>query len=133
MPMLPSKPCGAPGCGALAVRGAVFCEKHAFLALERERRRKAAASRSRDRAAHRLYSTAAWVEGRRAYLAENPLCLDCLARGVLEPATDVDHVIPHKGNRALFFDQKNWRGFCHSCHSKKTTTQDGGFGNPTGK
>lgn len=131
MPKLPSKPCRAPGCREVASGGGAYCEKHGHLVLQRERGRKAAASRRRDPVAHRLYGTAAWIQGRAAYLREHPLCLDCLARGALTPATDVDHVVPHRGDRALFYDQTNWRGLCQRCHSKKTAAQDGGFGNPT--
>lgn len=31
---------------------------------------------------------------------------------------------------ALFWDKvNNWMGLCKPCHSKKTATEDGGFGN----
>jgi 5-methylcytosine-specific restriction protein A len=30
---------------------------------------------------------------------------------------------------ALFWDQSNWQPLCHTCHSKKTAREDGGFGN----
>ncbi|MFR3634507.1 MAG: HNH endonuclease [Sutterella sp.] len=36
---------------------------------------------------------------------------------------------PHKGDMALFWDQSNWQPLCHTCHSKKTAREDGGFGN----
>jgi 5-methylcytosine-specific restriction protein A len=39
-----------------------------------------------------------------------------------------DHVVPHKGDWLLFVDEKNLQGLCLSCHSKKTATEDGGFG-----
>jgi 5-methylcytosine-specific restriction protein A len=29
----------------------------------------------------------------------------------------------------LFWDRSNWQGLCHPCHSAKTATEDGGFGN----
>ena len=53
-----------------------------------------------------------------------PLCAHCLRQGVIEPATDVDHVIPHQGDEELF-----WRGelqsLCKSCHSHKTAEEQG--------
>ena len=33
----------------------------------------------------------------------------------------VDHVIPHRGNEQLRWDEQgNWQSLCASCHSKKT-------------
>ena len=131
MPQLPGKLCRAAGCKALAAKGMGFCEKHRPLFDEQERKRRA--MRRWNPAARRLYGLAAWREGRAEYLRANPLCKDCLDHGILEAATDVDHVIPHKSNRELFFDQQNWRGLCKKCHSTKTAREDGGFGNPIQK
>ena len=39
-------------------------------------------------------------------------------------ATDVDHIVPHRGDPALFWDEENWQALCHSCHSKKTRNED---------
>jgi 5-methylcytosine-specific restriction enzyme A len=53
--------------------------------------------------------------------ARTPVMSDCYDRGVITPAFAVDHVVPHRGNRTLFWDeQNNWQALCHSCHSKKT-------------
>jgi 5-methylcytosine-specific restriction protein A len=38
-------------------------------------------------------------------------------------ATEVDHIIPHKGDMKLFWDSDNWQGLCKSCHSKKTAKE----------
>ena len=43
-------------------------------------------------------------------------------------ATDVDHIIPHKGDRSLLYDERNLQALCHECHSRKTFFEDGGFG-----
>jgi len=45
------------------------------------------------------------------------------------PSTDVDHIIPHKGNWDLFTDLKNLQGLCHAHHAEKTAAENGGFGN----
>ena len=39
-------------------------------------------------------------------------------------ATDVDHIVPHRGDPVLFWDQSNWQALCHSHHSIKTSTRD---------
>ena len=41
-------------------------------------------------------------------------------------ATVVDHVIPHKGDKALFWDTSNWQAMCAPCHSSKTVKEDMG-------
>ncbi len=44
------------------------------------------------------------------------------------PATEVDHIIPRRsgGSDAM----ENLMGVDKSCHSSKTASQDGGWGNP---
>jgi 5-methylcytosine-specific restriction protein A len=32
----------------------------------------------------------------------------------------VDHIIPHRGNRELFWDTENWQALCTPCHNRKT-------------
>jgi 5-methylcytosine-specific restriction protein A len=41
----------------------------------------------------------------------------------------VDHRIPHRGDKRLFWDQSNWQSMSKTCHDRKTATADGGFGN----
>lgn len=49
------------------------------------------------------------------------------------PATDVDHVIAHRGNWDLFLggdeNYSNLQGLCHAHHSEKTAQENNGFGN----
>jgi len=73
----------------------------------------------------------AWQAARKSFLNKNPLCVVCKAVGVVKSATHADHIIPHRGNKTLFWDKNNWQALCANCHSKKTNTQDGGFGNKT--
>lgn len=63
-----------------------------------------------------------WKRQREAFLRINPIC-KCG-----KVATVVDHIIPHKGNVNLFWDQENWQPMCTVCHNRKTATYDGGFG-----
>ena len=59
-----------------------------------------------ERSAPRLRSPLA--PGPAAYLERHPLCVACRAEGRLEPATVVDHVVPHRGDLVLFWDERNW-------------------------
>lgn len=61
-----------------------------------------------------------WQQARARYLGKHPLCRACEALGKVVEATDLDHIIPHRGNDALFWDESNWQPLCHSCHSVKT-------------
>lgn len=65
-----------------------------------------------------------WQQARAGYLAKNPLCVHCQAAGRVEEATEVDHVIPHRGDMTLFWDQANWQALCKPCHSTKTASED---------
>lgn len=70
-----------------------------------------------------------WQRARAGYLVKHPLCAECEKQGRVEAATDLDHVIAHRGDNDLFWDRENWQGLCQPCHSRKTATEDGGWGN----
>jgi hypothetical protein len=46
-------------------------------------------------------------------------------------ANVVDHIIPHRGDMELFWDESNWQSMCEPCHNRKTASEDGAFGNPS--
>jgi len=71
-----------------------------------------------------------WQQVRAGWLRSHPLCVRCEGDGRTVVATDVDHIVPHKGDMNLFWDiEHNVQSLCHSCHSAKTAEEDGGFGN----
>ncbi|HBP5411327.1 TPA: HNH endonuclease [Pseudomonas aeruginosa] len=70
-----------------------------------------------------------WQQARARFLAKHPLCRLCSDAGKVVEATEVDHIIPHRGDTELFWQESNWMALCKVCHSKKTATEDGGFGN----
>jgi 5-methylcytosine-specific restriction protein A len=104
MPRKPKRPCRHPGCPSLS--DDVFCEAH--------RGRYA-----RESAAARGYGRR-WQAARARYLRKHPLCITCGKAGYIIPATVVDHIIPHRGDNRLFWDECNWQSLCKSCHDKKT-------------
>ena len=63
-------------------------------------------------AARRLYADPKWKAASLVHLRSNPVCKDCDEPGVVEAATDVDHVTPHKGDRKLFWDRSNRQSLC---------------------
>lgn len=61
-----------------------------------------------------------WQKARERYLSQNPLCVECIKQDVSTEATVVDHVIPHRGNDELFWDEGNWQALCKAHHDRKT-------------
>jgi 5-methylcytosine-specific restriction protein A len=80
--------------------------------------------------AHRRGYTSRWQRASRAFLDQHPLCVRCRAKGLVRGASVVDHVVPHKGDPTLFWDQANWQTLCKRCHDGKTANEDGGLGRP---
>jgi 5-methylcytosine-specific restriction protein A len=112
--------CAEPNCGKPTLRGLRFCEAHKTVNYT---------TRPRQRQPwHRWYDEAWYRRSRLSFFA-NPANVICATPDCNRPATDLDHKIPHKGNRRLFEDVRNWQGLCASCHSEKTAREDGGFGN----
>jgi 5-methylcytosine-specific restriction protein A len=54
------------------------------------------------------------------FIAANPLCAECERQGKVRAATDVDHIVPHKGDETLFWNEDNWQPLCGLCHKVKT-------------
>nr|WP_288358226.1 HNH endonuclease signature motif containing protein [uncultured Pseudomonas sp.] len=58
-----------------------------------------------------------WQKAREHHLAANPLCVYCQRQGLVTAASVVDHITPHRGDMAMFWDPENWQSLCTSCHS----------------
>lgn len=103
MPTAALRPCLQPGCPALVTKGR--CATHG-------------ARPNAD--ARRAYHTARWQRLRAQVLREQPCCQECRSRGRVVMSTDVDHIVPHRGDEDLFWARSNLQGLCHGCHSAKT-------------
>lgn len=77
----------------------------------------------RESASKRGYNSR-WQKARVRYLHSHPLCVECKKAGKLTKATVVDHVIPHRGDQQLFWDESNWQPLCKHHHDVKTMTED---------
>lgn len=74
-----------------------------------------------------------WQQARDIFLRANPLCRMCEQAGALVAATVVDHIVPHKGDPALFWDQdNNWQPLCATHHSASKQAEDKRGGGPIG-
>ena len=89
-------------------------------ARQREKKQRARDyDQRRGSAASRGYGRA-WRRARIVFLRNNLLCTDCKSAGKTTAASVVDHVVPHRGNRTLFWDQDNWQPLCKTHHDQKT-------------
>lgn len=91
--------------------------RHVLTPEESKRARDRAADAQRGNAAQRGYD-GRWNRARRLFLAEQPLCRMCQAQGIITLATVVDHVVPHRGDPALFWDRNNWQPLCKRHHDR---------------
>jgi 5-methylcytosine-specific restriction protein A len=73
-----------------------------------------------------------WIVRAAAFRARFPLCgmrpgrlapvmSRCFDERRVTLGAQVDHVVPHRGDQALFWDELgNWQTLCDACHSQKT-------------
>ena len=107
MPTFPFHRC--PSCQRLVQGRCLWCRQ------ARDDRRPNAATRG--------YCSDRWRRLRASKLQLDPRCSACGQR-----ATDVDHLQRVEGpDDPRFWDFKNLDSKCHSCHSRKTATQDSTF------
>ncbi len=65
-----------------------------------------------------------WRLARAGYLRLHPLCRPCARAGRARAAAVVDHVRPHRGDRALFWDPANWQPLCRPCHDSRKQREE---------
>lgn len=106
--------CTVPRCGNTSPKPG-RCPRH---------KRWAEAWNKRLKPRNKLYGTTRWEVTRLHVLQANPICVVCNQA----VASQVDHIVPfQEGDN--FFDLSNLQSLCPTCHSRKTSAEDGGFGN----
>ena len=60
-----------------------------------------------------------WYRFRAAYLAANPLCVDC-GPARLTPATELHHIQKLSARPELRLEPANLMALCRACHSVRT-------------
>lgn len=126
MPMSPPSLC-TKGCGTLVYGGGQCPDCLRETRADRDRGRPSSAARGYD---------SKWQRTRAEFLADHTTC-ECAECELLPywnrpAATDVDHIdgLGPKGPRG--HDFSNLQALTHGHHSRKTATQDGGFGRRQG-
>lgn len=121
MPTAWTKRCNHGSC--LILTQSTYCTAHQ---KEKDERKSGWGSdNGRPSASKRGYD-ARWRKARKSYLSINPLCVKCEGEGRTTEARVVDHIIPHRGNKILFWDVSNWQSLCKACHGKKTMAESVG-------
>lgn len=59
-----------------------------------------------------------WQRYREGFLRSRPLCADHMRMGQVVAASVVDHIVPHRGDQALFWDKGNHQSLCKTCHDR---------------
>ena len=120
MPTAAPRPCNYPGCGTLVHGGGSRCAAHKVVHQPVQ---------AKPRSSTQQGYGYKWQQARAAYLVDNPLCVECMKRGIYTRATVVDHITPHLGDMDLFWRRSNWQPLCKPHHDRKTARENGGFGN----
>jgi 5-methylcytosine-specific restriction protein A len=79
--------------------------------------------------------TKAWSAYAKTWKQAHPLCGEradgrlhaahsrCVRDGRTSAVAVTDHITPHRGNPALFWDESNHQSLCASCHNAKSQTE----------
>jgi 5-methylcytosine-specific restriction protein A len=77
----------------------------------------------------RGYNNSTWRKLRNTYLKEHALCQDCIAKGIITPATDIHHIkSPFQNgeiNYNLLLDVTNLVSLCRACHGERHSKEQG--------
>jgi hypothetical protein len=81
-----------------------------------------------------MYDKGSWKKLRQAKLSMQPMCQACLIRGVVSPASQVDHLFAWSAIGEMAFYRNVFQCLCHGCHSDKTQLErDGVYRHYNGK
>lgn len=89
-----------------------------------EQNREYDARRRAEDAIRALYQTPAWKALRKIILARDPYCKRCDAKGLVTPATTVNHIKRSREHPELFFDETNLEGVCAPCHNSEIQKEE---------
>lgn len=68
-----------------------------------------------------------WAKTRAGWFRSHPLCVACEANGRVAAGVYLDHIVPHRGDKALFWDRHNWQGLCTDCHLRVKALIEGRY------
>ena len=109
MPMRGRGPCRVRACPYQRMPNSSYCETHGLHGKQEWYT-----------SGRHWYYTARWRALRQHVLEDSPLCVECLRVQRITVAKDIDHITPHHGDAALFWNRDNLQALCIACHARKT-------------
>lgn len=136
--------CNAAGCREIIPVGKRYCKKHEYIQAEvdstykrrrelagmtdeqrhqynkRVYRKRMATSAKAKHNYNRFYKSTAWRKLSHQTLLKRPVCVLCLANGIIKKADLVDHIVPIRADWSKRLDPENLQPLCYHCHIEKT-------------
>lgn len=72
-----------------------------------------------------LYNQKIWKQIRMVTQSTQPICVSCLASGIIKQTEAIDHVFPHRQDKDRF-KHNLFQGLCIPCHTQKTMLESTG-------
>lgn len=121
--MILKHPCAYSGCRQLIPVSKRYCEKHQYIQDQKNKQYEKDYNQTRyeRNPLTANYHTMRWKRLRENVLArDNYLCQECLKKGLITQASQVDHLESAVTRPDLFWDMDNLDSKCASCHTRKT-------------
>ena len=74
----------------------------------------------------KFYNSRTWRNFRKIELELNPLCVKCEAKGIVEPARVLDHIVRIEDGGAEL-TKENTQSLCKKCHDSKSGKEAHGY------
>lgn len=115
--MKPKKKCNHAGCNNLVSFDVSYCTKHEQ--VNRKQKYQDRFSKSNEEF-QKFYKTKRWERTSKQFRLKNPICVECLANGIVRKADVVDHIVELKDDWSKRLDWDNLQSLCHEHHNIKT-------------
>lgn len=72
----------------------------------------------------KIYNSSEWVNLRKAYYQQHPLCEKCLEKGIVKPTQEIHHIKPISTGKDdlemkdIAYNPNNLIALCVECHKK---------------
>ena len=64
-----------------------------------------------------------WRKLAKIHKQNNPLCVECKAKGIIRAAAVTDHIKPTRLFPELAYDWNNLQSLCTQCHNSKSASE----------
>lgn len=112
------KQCNHAGCRELMPLTQRYCKKHELWGHKMTYKRRVHDSDEAKR--QQFYKSKAWRNMAYRFKLANPVCVKCLAKGIIKKADVADHIIEIKDDWSKRLDENNLQALCNTCHNAKT-------------